>query len=90
VTDIKLCGFEVDAYFPEHKVIVELDSWKYHGDPEAFVTDRERDRITAAAGLQTLRLPDDCLTAKEAAQLRAILRARRAEPDTPGSASAPP
>jgi hypothetical protein len=75
-TNIHLLGFRVDAYFPDHGVIVELDSWKYHGDREAFITDRERDRITTAAGLQTVRLSDEALTAKEAAQLKAILANR--------------
>jgi hypothetical protein len=75
-TNVHMFGFRVDAFFPEHKVIVELDSWKYHGDREAFITDRERDRITTAAGLQTVRLSDEALTAKEAAQLKAILANR--------------
>ena len=75
-TNVHICGYRVDAYFPEHRVIVELDSWKYHGDRQAFVTDRERDRVTSAAGLTTVRLPDDSLTAREAAQLRAVLASR--------------
>lgn len=73
-TNIHLFGFRVDAYFPEHQVIVELDSWKYHQSREAFQRDRHRDRITTAAGLITVRLTE--LTEREAHQLRAILAAR--------------
>jgi hypothetical protein len=73
VMDTHVCGFEVDAYFPEHKVIVELDSWKYHHTRDAFQRDRERDRVTTAAGNITVRLTDECLTEREADQLRKIL-----------------
>jgi hypothetical protein len=76
LTNVHLCGFRVDAYFPEHKVIVELDSWKYHQTRDAFERDRERDRVTTAAGSITVRLTDDCLTEREAAQLRAVLDGR--------------
>ncbi|HLJ99577.1 MAG TPA: DUF559 domain-containing protein, partial [Streptosporangiaceae bacterium] len=75
-TNIHLCGLRVDAYFPQHKVIVELDSWKHHQTRDAFERDRERDRITTAAGLLTIRLTHERLTEHEAAQLHRILAAR--------------
>lgn len=52
----KVCGLEVDAFFPEAKLIVELDSWEHHGDRRAFENDRERDAITTAAGHVTVRM----------------------------------
>ena len=32
----KVAGYTVDALFPDHKVIVELDSWAYHRDRHTF------------------------------------------------------
>lgn len=45
----------VDASFPGHRLIVELDSWEYHSDRQAFETDRERDAINLADGVPTIR-----------------------------------
>jgi hypothetical protein len=45
-----LNGDEVDAYFPAHNLIVELDGWPYHKDRHAFETDRERDAHHLAHG----------------------------------------
>lgn len=36
-------GYEVDCHWPGTKLIVELDTWDYHGTSGAFETDRERD-----------------------------------------------
>ncbi len=36
-------GFEVDIHWPGARLIVELDTWDYHGTSGAFETDRERD-----------------------------------------------
>jgi very-short-patch-repair endonuclease len=74
-----VCGLEVDAYFADAKVIVELDSWEYHSDRAAFETDRERDAITSAAGHVTVRITHERLDTApdaEAARLRQIIAAR--------------
>jgi hypothetical protein len=65
-----------DAYFPEHNLIVELDSWKYHKDRQAFETDRERDAENLRHGTPTIRITDRRLTTdpdREAARLTEIL-----------------
>jgi very-short-patch-repair endonuclease len=48
-------GFEVDAYWPEQGLVVELDSWSHHGTRAAFERDRERDAELHARGIGTLR-----------------------------------
>lgn len=70
-------GKEVDALFEKEGVVIELDSWTYHGDPVSFRRDRERDTATAAKGLLPLRLTGDRLTGAEAARLEGIFSARR-------------
>jgi hypothetical protein len=48
-------GHLVDFFWPDQKVIVETDSWTYHGDPLAFEKDRQRDVELTAAGYDVHR-----------------------------------
>jgi very-short-patch-repair endonuclease len=48
-------GHLVDFLWPEQKVIVETDSWSYHGDPLAFEKDYQRDVELTAAGYDVNR-----------------------------------
>lgn len=72
-----VAGHEVDAFFPDEKVIVELDSWEFHRDRTAFESDRDRDADTLAAGFVTVRITWERMTAAEAGRLRMILQSRR-------------
>lgn len=75
-----LLGYVVDALFVEEKVIVELDSWRFHKDPIAFQVDRERDAETLAHGYVTVRITWERIhdaPAREAARLAKILARRR-------------
>jgi hypothetical protein len=74
-----VCGYEVDALFPEEKVIVELDGWAFHSSRVSFENDRKKDADTLAAGFATLRMTRaryDRDPAQEAARLHAILARR--------------
>jgi hypothetical protein len=73
ITDTKVNGYEVDALYPDHKVIVELDSWEYHKDHPQFLSDRERDAHHLAYGYPTVRITEDRLTDHEAQRLRTTL-----------------
>jgi hypothetical protein len=78
--DTTLHGFEVDAYFPEERVIVELDGWPFHRYRESFEGDRDRDATMLAHGIPTVRITYDRLDLeadREAARLHTILRTRR-------------
>ena len=48
-------GIEVDAYWPEYGLVVELDSYAWHRTRAAFERDRERDAKLAAHGIRVLR-----------------------------------
>ena len=50
LTNKMLYGCQVDAVWPEYKLVVEVDSWRFHGDRDAFETDRARDAILVAHG----------------------------------------
>jgi hypothetical protein len=76
-----VCGYIVDALFPEQKLIVELDSREFHLDAISFEADRERDAETLAHGFRTIRITWERLHERplpEAARLRRILQAPRA------------
>jgi very-short-patch-repair endonuclease len=69
----------VDFAFPESRVVVEVDGWAFHSDPEVFATDRKRQNAIALLGWQVLRFtwldlteyPDRVLTV-----LRSAISAR--------------
>ena len=48
-------GHLVDFLWSAQKVIVETDSWSYHGDPVAFEKDRQRDVELTAVGYDVHR-----------------------------------
>lgn len=56
VTNQRLGTTIVDATFPGHALIVELDSWEHHSDRQAFETDRLRDAVNLANGRPTIRI----------------------------------
>lgn len=79
VINSKTNGYEVDAFFPDHHLIVELDSWNYHQDRYAFEGDRDRDADNLAEGHATVRITWERLTetpAREAGRLKRIMTRR--------------
>ena len=78
--NVHVIGHEADAFFPEHKLVVEVDGWEFHCRRDQFETDRDRDADLLAAGIATIRITWERLhlrPQREAARLHAIL-ARRA------------
>jgi hypothetical protein len=78
--NVRVCEYEVDAFFAAQGVIVELGGWEFHRDRQAFEDDRVRDANTLAAGLVTVRITWERFTGTpeaEAQRLKTILAARR-------------
>ena len=48
-------GFEVDFYWPDHRLVVEADSLRYHRTAAQQTEDMVRDQAHAASGLTYLR-----------------------------------
>jgi very-short-patch-repair endonuclease len=75
-------GYEADIFFPEHRLVVEVDSWEYHRERDQFESDRDRDATRLAAEIATVRVTWERMNLapqREADRLLAILaqRARR-------------
>ena len=51
----RVAGLEVDFLFPDARLVVETDGWRFHGTRAAFERDRNRDARLTRAGYRILR-----------------------------------
>jgi very-short-patch-repair endonuclease len=52
----RVAGLEVDALWRHRRLVVELDSWEYHGARDSFERDRARSARLQLAGYEVLRV----------------------------------
>lgn len=71
--NVHVLGREVDALWPDAKLIAELDSWEFHGHRDAFERDRAREPKFLIAGYRTIRITSRRLD-REATQLASEIR----------------
>ncbi|HYZ82719.1 MAG TPA: DUF559 domain-containing protein [Solirubrobacteraceae bacterium] len=62
VHNVYVEGKRVDAVWPRHKVVVEVDGYQWHGHRRAFERDRAKDQALIAAGYVVLRFTWNQLT----------------------------
>jgi hypothetical protein len=67
-----VAGYEVDMLWRRAKLVVELDSWEFHGDREAFERDRAKAANLKVAGYDVLQVTYRRLT-RERSRLKATL-----------------
>lgn len=87
LTNVRVAGFEADFFWPDEKLIVEFDSYQFHGHRAAFERDRRRDQAHVAAGYTVIRVTWRQLTEEPLTVIATIARllARRAQdPDRAG------
>ncbi|HSK49835.1 MAG TPA: hypothetical protein VK889_04995 [Solirubrobacterales bacterium] len=85
-TNFVEAGFELDAYWPEERFGVELDTYATHGGHESFESDRRRHDDLQLAGIEMIRVTDVRLAREPAdvvGRLRLHLRRRRRERGLP-------
>lgn len=58
----RIDSHEVDFLWRDRRVVVETDSWRYHGDRAAFERDRARDAHLQSLGFRVLRFTHRQLT----------------------------
>ncbi|HEX2097128.1 MAG TPA: DUF559 domain-containing protein [Solirubrobacterales bacterium] len=86
-TNVEVLGCEVDAFWPQAKLVAEADSWSFHHHRAAFESDRARDARMQAEGYNVVRLTHRRLEREPdtvAAELRRLLA-----PERPAGSSAP-
>jgi very-short-patch-repair endonuclease len=54
--NVAMFGYEADFYWPEQRLVVELDGFAYHSRHLAFERDHRKDQTFRAAALQPLRI----------------------------------
>lgn len=75
--NVHLAGERVDAFFPDHHLIVELDGWGTHGTRQAFRADRRRDfAVLLETGIPTVRLPSEDVDDASIIRLGRLLQSR--------------
>jgi very-short-patch-repair endonuclease len=52
----KVAGYNADFFWPDQRLIVEVDGYQFHGTRWAFERDRKRDAAHALAGYQVIRI----------------------------------
>jgi Protein of unknown function (DUF559)/Transcriptional regulator, AbiEi antitoxin len=76
LTNVSILDHEVDAYWPSHRLVVELDGFSTHAHRAAFERDRARDAKMHAAAYRVLRYTHRRLEAEPTtvtSELHAIL-----------------
>jgi very-short-patch-repair endonuclease len=71
----KVLGYEVDCYWPDAGLVVELDGGAFHSDPVSRRQDKMKSRKLEAGGLRVLRLPYRLVEDHPAAAVRQVTRA---------------
>jgi very-short-patch-repair endonuclease len=58
-SNVVVDGFEVDFYWKDARLVIEIDGFTHHVTRRSFIRDRQRNSALAAAGIQVLRLSWD-------------------------------
>jgi len=67
-----VAGYELDCYWPEHRLAVELDTFGTHGSRLSFEEDRRRQRRLGEHGIRVERVTDRQLESEADEVLRAV------------------
>ena len=58
-TNVPFGHFELDFFWPQERLAVELDSYRFHRGPDAFNRDRDKDLVLRDARIDLLRFTGD-------------------------------
>jgi very-short-patch-repair endonuclease len=54
--NVQVCGYEVDFYWPEKRLVIEVDGYAWHSSRTAFERDRHKGIALAGAGIELVRV----------------------------------
>ena len=52
----RLLGYLADFVWPQYRLVMEVDGYRYHGHRAAFERDRRRDQLMVSSGYRVLRI----------------------------------
>jgi very-short-patch-repair endonuclease len=81
-TNFVVAGYELDCYWPEHLLAVELDTYGTHGSRLSFEEDRKRQRKLGELGITVERVTDRQLDLEPEDILRALAARLSYSPST--------
>jgi very-short-patch-repair endonuclease len=79
-SNVTVAGYEVDLYWPDHRLVVEFGGWSTHSSRSAFEHDRLKDAALMLAGERVIRVTGRQLTRRRhelVARLSAAISAIR-------------
>ncbi len=79
--NVVLHGYEVDCFWRDARLVVEVDGYAFHSSHRAFVRDRQRDSVIIAAGMRVLRLSWRQLTRERDRTLAQLAQALVTRPE---------
>ena len=56
LVNTRVLGYEVDFYWPQARLVVEVDGFRFHATHQRFERDRAKDAVMQAAGIGTMRV----------------------------------
>jgi very-short-patch-repair endonuclease len=80
--NMRIAGWEVDVVWPEHRLVIEVDGYTFHGHRVAFERDRRKDQALMTAGYRVVRVTWRQLVDEPLAVLVVIATALSAGPST--------
>ncbi|HTU16246.1 MAG TPA: DUF559 domain-containing protein [Solirubrobacterales bacterium] len=81
----RVCGMEVDCFWPSSRLVVELDGVEFHRGRMALLADADRDLRLRENGFEVLRFTHPMVTT-QAERTAALLRDKLARTGTPARA----
>jgi very-short-patch-repair endonuclease len=70
-----VAGFQADFFWPDQRLIVEVDGYQFHSHRQAFERDRKRDAAHTLAGYRVIRITWRQLTEERVAVAAILARA---------------
>jgi very-short-patch-repair endonuclease len=87
LVNVRIGRWTVDFLWPEHRLVVEADSWRYHGGGVAFEDDHARDLDLRRRGYVVHRFSERQILDEEAALATDLAAALDSAPKPRGSGS---
>jgi very-short-patch-repair endonuclease len=95
-TNVSMGPYELDLFWPDEDVAVEIDGWAHHSSRPRFEGDRRKDAWLRARGIEVVRVTwrqitrDRLATAVQVAQILTLARAQRSAARQSGPARQAP